>query len=216
MESIGHTHTHSGRNFHSYGTTIPPCVYVRRASKQETSMCALHCKTLSIQNTLLLRCYSQRPASECEPCTRSHGELGRTVVGGRTAGLTPPRPPDAAHRGSAWRPGKAFHASGSEGQRGSPLNALKKQTVAGHSTPAARRCVATDGAVQGSQWTPVGRQTGLGPPHCRYPQPHNATGSLLQLLELHIRHIALPSAGCRPIGERRRICKHLGNQRPQF
>ena len=22
MESIGHTHTHSGRNFHSYGTTV--------------------------------------------------------------------------------------------------------------------------------------------------------------------------------------------------
>ena len=82
MESIGHTHTHSGRNFHSYGTTIPPCVCVRRASKQETSMCALHCKTLTIQNTLLLRCYSQRPASEWEPCTCSHGELGRTVVGG--------------------------------------------------------------------------------------------------------------------------------------
>ena len=36
-------------------------------------MCTLHCKTLSIQNTLLLRCYSQRPASECEPCTCSHG-----------------------------------------------------------------------------------------------------------------------------------------------
>ena len=118
-------------------------------------------------------------------------EWGRTVVGGQTAGLTPPRPPDAAHRGSAWRPGKAFHASGSEGQRGSPLKALEKQTVAGHSTPAARRCVATDAAVQGSQWTPVGRRTGLGPPHCRYPQPQNATGSLLQLLELHICHIAL-------------------------
>ena len=38
---------------------VPPCVCVRRASKQETSMCTLHCKTLSIQNTLLLRCYSE-------------------------------------------------------------------------------------------------------------------------------------------------------------
>ena len=64
MESIGHTHTHSGRNFHSYGTTVPPCVCVRRASKQETSMCTLHCKTLSIQNTLLLRCYSQTQSLE--------------------------------------------------------------------------------------------------------------------------------------------------------
>jgi hypothetical protein len=48
VESIRHTHTHSGRNFHSYGPTVPPCVCVRRASKQETGMCTLHRKTLSI------------------------------------------------------------------------------------------------------------------------------------------------------------------------
>ena len=98
MESIGHTHTHSGRNFHSYGITVPPCVCVRRASKQETSMCTLHCKTLSIQNTLLLRCYSQRPASECEPCTRSHGAtLGvGTDCRGRSNGRSDP--PQATRR----------------------------------------------------------------------------------------------------------------------
>ena len=61
------------------GTSIPTELQFPRAC-----VCAAHqsrrqaCAPSTVrhspsQDTLLLRCYSQRPASECEPCTCSHG-----------------------------------------------------------------------------------------------------------------------------------------------
>ena len=42
MESIGHTHTHSRRNFHSYGTTV----VVHRASYAASSARLVHIRNM--------------------------------------------------------------------------------------------------------------------------------------------------------------------------